>query len=99
MIVVSCGNKKATCCSITPVDYLTKLIKGSTLANIFVGPPGLSKLTSQLVATTAQSGWQQKKDSLSVHRAWLLVECASLKDQDEKTVWRYKDAVAAIDEE
>eukprot|EP00419_Tripos_fusus_P075079 CAMPEP_0172898350 /NCGR_PEP_ID=MMETSP1075-20121228/159493_1 /TAXON_ID=2916 /ORGANISM="Ceratium fusus, Strain PA161109" /LENGTH=651 /DNA_ID=CAMNT_0013754115 /DNA_START=23 /DNA_END=1978 /DNA_ORIENTATION=+ len=99
MVIASCGNKKATCLSVTPVEYITKLIKGSPLAYIWVGPPGLTRLTSQLAATTMSIYDERKKACLSAHRAWLLLESANLGPEEEDALRRYAEAVEEIDEQ
>jgi hypothetical protein len=74
MLLLSCGNEKATCFSATPIELVQSAVKGSPLDHIAIGPKGMWAQTAQITERFAKSSLKGKKQLLTYHKAWLLLQ-------------------------
>jgi len=71
--LLSCGNEKATCFSLTPIELIQRMVKGSPLDSIMVGPSGMWAHTADMAKELATNTLAAEKQQLTLHKAWLVL--------------------------
>merc|ERR1712217_972358 len=74
MKLLACGNEKATCLLFTPIEFVTRLVKGTKLASVWVGPAGIFRLFADLTTSKMKDSLAQRKAIYVAQRAWLILE-------------------------
>jgi len=95
MLVLSCGNEGATCCSMHPIKTVNGAIKGSKLTKAFVGPSALVRLATDLYDNGIKQTLEDQKKDLEAAQTWLIVERKKWKDKGEEAEV-YHDAISAL---
>lgn len=83
--VLSCGNEKATCVSVTPIELIQRLIKGSPLDSILVGPSGMWRHSAEMAHLVATNVLEAEKHQLTLHKAWLILQRERLESAGRET--------------
>jgi hypothetical protein len=72
--LMSCGNEKATCFSITPIELMMRMVKASPLEGIMVGPSGMMSHARDVAELMGTNALAAEKQSLMMHKAWLVLQ-------------------------
>merc|ERR1712217_921282 len=86
MKLLACGNEKATCLLFTPIEFVTRLVKGTKLASVWIGPAGIFRVFADLTTSDMKSKLENERARLTAHRAWLILEQAKAKRLEEDRV-------------
>jgi len=74
LTVLACGKEEATCCNHTPIKSTNKIIKGSKLSKIMIGPDAMFRLATELYQNGVKQTLEDEKASLEAQKTWVVVE-------------------------
>lgn len=74
LVILSCNNPAATICGRAPLPALSTMINGSAMSSVFIGPMGLFRIAADFTTATLKQKFDDSRQVLNLHKAWLLVE-------------------------
>lgn len=97
LLLLSCGNEKATCMMYTPIEFVRHMVKGSKMAAIWIGPAGMFRIGADMAQQAAADIMEAKKDRLIVHKAWLVLQREKVEGLGRNTGEDVAEALQSFD--
>eukprot|EP00932_Pfiesteria_piscicida_P013435 SRR837773.2500.p1 GENE.SRR837773.2500~~SRR837773.2500.p1 ORF type:complete len:486 (+),score=150.69 SRR837773.2500:54-1460(+) len=105
LIIISCNNENMKILGHQPLASLNRLIGGSAMQSVGVGPMGFVKVAADVAVTQVKSKLQAKQAALEVQKAWLMIEREMVRDDtgylpsEDAGVQRFAAALSDIEGE
>jgi len=92
LVILSCNNPAATIFGHAPLPALSTMINGSAMSSVFIGPAGLFRIAADFTTATLKQRFDDSRQVLNFHKAWLLVERERLIQSRSRGRWESAEA-------